>query len=253
MGIVNWITTLVDTWRIGDDMGVIRFQFKYFHKPMFSFKGTYVVAQVCTSFFPINNNNPQTNNLNFQVKAEREVSYENGPDGSIAEDCYFALNAYQMGYTFNWVEGVLYECSPFTILDFIQQRKRWFQGILLTVNSPEIRLKYKFLVGTVVYGWAVLPLTTLAVTLGRWYPLPSLGENIDAFTGAIDGIYAYLYIFGAFKTFSSLGTITFVYSLVGSLFIAKVNLLFECIVAIWGLLGAKHQFFIVEKTHSKIK
>lgn len=46
LGIVNWITTLADSYRIGDDMGVLRFQFKYFHKPIFSFKGCYVVAQV---------------------------------------------------------------------------------------------------------------------------------------------------------------------------------------------------------------
>lgn len=44
--VVNWITTLADTFRVADDMGKLRFQFKMFHKPLFSWKGSYVVTQV---------------------------------------------------------------------------------------------------------------------------------------------------------------------------------------------------------------
>lgn len=44
--VVNWITTLADTFRVSDDMGKLRMQFKMFHKPLFSFKGSYVVTQV---------------------------------------------------------------------------------------------------------------------------------------------------------------------------------------------------------------
>lgn len=45
-GIVNWITTLADSVRVSDDMGKLRLQFKTFHKPLFSFKGSYVVVRV---------------------------------------------------------------------------------------------------------------------------------------------------------------------------------------------------------------
>lgn len=45
-GVVNWITTLADSVRVADDMGKLRLQFKAFHKPLFSFKGSYVVARV---------------------------------------------------------------------------------------------------------------------------------------------------------------------------------------------------------------
>lgn len=44
--VVNWITTLADSFRVSDDMGKVRFQFKTFHKPLFSWKGSYVVTQV---------------------------------------------------------------------------------------------------------------------------------------------------------------------------------------------------------------
>lgn len=44
--VVNWLTTLADSFRVSDDMGKLRFQFKFFHKPLFSWKGSYVVSQV---------------------------------------------------------------------------------------------------------------------------------------------------------------------------------------------------------------
>lgn len=48
--VVNWLTTLADSFRVSDDMGKLRFQFKMFHKPLFSWKGSYVVTQVSYFF-----------------------------------------------------------------------------------------------------------------------------------------------------------------------------------------------------------
>lgn len=48
--VVNWLTTLADSIRVSDDMGKLRFQFKMFHKPLFSWKGSFVVSQVSTIF-----------------------------------------------------------------------------------------------------------------------------------------------------------------------------------------------------------
>ncbi|KAK5980469.1 hypothetical protein GCK32_012727 [Trichostrongylus colubriformis] len=44
--IVNWLTTLSDSFRVADDMGKLRLQFKLFHKPLFGWKGSFVVTQV---------------------------------------------------------------------------------------------------------------------------------------------------------------------------------------------------------------
>lgn len=44
--VVNWLTTLADSFRVADDMGKLRLQFNLFHKPLFSWKGSYVVTQV---------------------------------------------------------------------------------------------------------------------------------------------------------------------------------------------------------------
>jgi beta-1,4-mannosyltransferase len=48
--VVNWLTTLADSFRVSDDMGKLRLQFKFFHKPFFSWKGSYVVTQVSVNF-----------------------------------------------------------------------------------------------------------------------------------------------------------------------------------------------------------
>ncbi len=77
--------------------------------------------------------------------AEKDISLYHGIRGSIAEDCYFALTAFAKGYSFDFVEGEMYEKSPFMARDFIRQRKRWVQGIYLVVHPPEIPRKYKFL------------------------------------------------------------------------------------------------------------
>lgn len=44
--VVNWITTLADSFRVTDDMGKLKLQFLMFHKPLFSWKGSFVVTQV---------------------------------------------------------------------------------------------------------------------------------------------------------------------------------------------------------------
>lgn len=44
--VVNWVTTLADSFRVADDMGKLRIQFSMFHKPLLSWKGSYVVTQV---------------------------------------------------------------------------------------------------------------------------------------------------------------------------------------------------------------
>lgn len=41
----------------------------------------------------------------LKVAAERNVSYDHGMEGSIAEDCFFSMIAMKHGYTFDFIEG----------------------------------------------------------------------------------------------------------------------------------------------------
>ncbi|CAD6197435.1 unnamed protein product [Caenorhabditis auriculariae] len=223
--IVNWLTTLSDSFRVADDMGKLRLQFKMFHKPLFGWKGSFVVTQ---------------------VEAERKVSYDHGMEGSIAEDCFFSMVAMKHGYTFDFIEGEMHEKSPFTMWDFLQQRKRWLQGILLTVHSPQIALAHKALLGLSLYAWATMPITSLQVFLCPLFPLPRClpFDFALSFVGAVN---LYMYIFGVIKSFSHKyrnNSWRLILYLTGALMTIPFNILIENLAVIVGMFGRKDQFYI---------
>ncbi|KAK9497293.1 hypothetical protein O3M35_004638 [Rhynocoris fuscipes] len=225
--VVNWITTLADSFRVADDMGKLRLQFSLFHRPLLSWKGSYVVTQ---------------------VKAEREVTFDNGPDGSIAEDCFFAMKAYSMGYTFNFIEGEMWEKSPFTLWDFVQQRKRWLQGILLVVHSKQIPLGKKVWLGISCYSWVTMPLSTSNIILAGLCPIPC-PPLVDFTCAFIASVSIYMYVFGVIKSISlyRFGIIKFILCIVGAVATIPFNIVIENLAVIWGLFGNKHKFYIVNK------
>lgn len=225
--IVNWITTLADSFRVADDMGKLRFQFYVFHKPLFSWKGSYVVSK---------------------FEAEADVTYDHGPDGSVAEDCYFSMIAYKKGYTFNFIEGEMWEKSPFNLVDLIRQRKRWIQGIWLVVHSNKIPVYNKFFLAMSLYAWSTLPISTLSFVITTVYPI-STSIWIGSLGSFCFAVSIYMYIFGVLKTFDLKDTniaMLFIY-LLGAVITLSLNIIIENVAVIWGLIGPKHQFYIVKK------
>lgn len=225
--IVNWFTTLADFFRVAEDMGKLRFQFKTFHRPIFGWKGSFVVSK---------------------YEAEREVSFDHGPDGSISEDCYFAMIAFMKGYSFDFIQGEMWEKSPFSIHDLIRQRKRWLQGLWLVVHSSKIHLKYKFFLSMSLYAWVTLPLVGLSYIVAIIFPVPSpiWLSSISTFCFAVS---IYMYIFGVLKSFdikNSGKSMVLVY-LIAAVVTIPLNIIIEDIATVWGLIGSKHNFYIVEK------
>jgi len=180
--------------------------------------------------------------------AERHISFDNGLDGSIAEDCFFAMRAAKEGYTFNFVEGEMWEKSPFSLWDFIQQRKRWLQGILLVVHSAAIPSKTKMWLALSCYSWVTLPLSTSNLVLARYYPIPcpAIMDFVCAF---IAGVNIYMYIFGVVKSFSlyRFGVLKFTLCIIGALCTIPFNVIIENVAVIWGLFGNKYKFYVVHK------
>jgi cellulose synthase/poly-beta-1,6-N-acetylglucosamine synthase-like glycosyltransferase len=43
--------------------------------------------------------------------------------------------------------GEMWEKSPFTLADFVKQRKRWLQGILLVVHDSRLPLRSRIALG----------------------------------------------------------------------------------------------------------
>ncbi|CAL8081479.1 unnamed protein product [Orchesella dallaii] len=225
--IVNWWTTLADSFRIADVMGKLRAQLYIFRSPYFLWKGSYIVAQ---------------------CGAEQRVSFDNGPDGSIAEDCYFGIKAYSQGYSFNFIEGEMWEKSPFTIWDFMQQRKRWIQGIYLVVHSKALSWHKKIFLAISLYSWMALPLNTCNVLLTSIAPIPCY-PIVNFTCGLIGGTNLYMLMFGVIKSFAfhRLGAKKMIMCVAGAIFTVPFNILVENIAIIWGLFGKKHQFYVVNK------
>ncbi len=166
----------------------------------------------------------------------------------MAEDCYFAMKAYMKGYSFTFVEGEMWEKSPFTIWDFIQQRKRWVQGTALVVHSAEIAWRCKIWLALSLYAWITMPLSLTNIILGFFFPLPiPLWLNFTcAFVGAVN---IYMYIFGVIKSLSvyRIGLYRYTSCIVGIFFIVAFSIVMENIAILLGVFGEKKKFYIVKK------
>lgn len=178
--IVNWITTLADLIRVGMDYGMIRFCLKFLHRPVFSWKGSFIVVNVAV---------------------EKEITFDFGEEGCLAEDCFFALTAWKEGHSFGFVEGEMWEKSTFTVLDYIYQRKRWVQGIHNVFLSSRIPLRYKCGIGIMLLSWFSMPLTVLNIVLVPLFPLP-MWRSVNIMCGFMGAVMLFLFIFGAIKSFS---------------------------------------------------
>jgi egghead protein (zeste-white 4 protein) len=226
--VINWVTTLADSFRVGADMGLLRFCLKKFHKALFIFKGSFVVCQ---------------------AGVERRVTFDNGVEGSIAEDTYFAMAAMSKGYTFDWIDGEMWEKSPFSFWDFLQQRKRWIQGIFLVVHDRKLPWRSRFCLALALYSWLTLPLSTSNVYLTAIFPIP-VGQTLDFLTCLVGIVNLYLYFIGAIKSYSikRLGFVKFVFCVIGALCTIPFVVVIENIAVIWGLFGDKKKFYVVSKS-----
>ncbi|OWF41915.1 beta-1,4-mannosyltransferase egh-like [Mizuhopecten yessoensis] len=234
--IVNWITTIADLVRVGVDYGIIRYTLKYLHKPLFSWKGSYVVANVA---------------------AEKKITFDFGSEGSIAEDCFFALSAWREGYKFGFIEGEMWEKSTFSLMDFIRQRKRWVQGIIMVLLSRQIPARNKFGISVMVLSWLVMPITVPNLVLVPLYPLP-MPNIINFLCGFMGGVMLFLFVFGAVKSFNyrRTGLLKFLFLCICPILLMPVCIVMETCGVTWALISRKQGgFHIVKKetTPSRIE
>lgn len=225
--IVNCFLTLCDTLRVAEDMGKIQFQLRVLHMPILGWKGSYVVSQ---------------------LGAEKKVTFDNGPDSSVAEDTYFGILAASQGFSFNFIQGEMWEKSPFTLIDFLQQRKRWLQGLLLVTHSSKIPLRYRMLLGISVYSWVTIPLTTANLILQPLFPI-GMPQFVELAVSFIGGVWMYMYIYGTCRSFSihRFGLIKFLGFLLTGVVVTPFKVAIEIIAVVWGLLTPKHKFYVVRK------
>ena len=142
----------------------------------------------------------------------------------------------------------MWEKSPFSLWDFVQQRKRWLQWILLVVHSKGIPFRSKILLGISCYSWVTLPLSTSNVVLAALCPIPCPAV-LDFLCAFIAAVNIYMYVFGVIKSFSlyRFGVLRFFLCIFGALCTIPFNIIIENVAVIWGLFGHKYKFYVVNK------
>lgn len=228
--IENLLTTLADTIRVGDDYGRFRFQYGM-NKAYFGMHGSYVVTSHAT---------------------EAMVGFDHGLEGSITEDTYFALLCSARGVKFKWMHSYMLEQSPFSIMDFIRQRRRWYNGLWLCAVTPNIPESERFWLRLFLWFWTFSWVNNLSFYAHFVYP-----TNTPLWMGLIGGIsFAFnigVYLVGFLVSFSPsrIGWSQFLsYFFLTAMGIPVFSSI-EAAGALYGMLFPSNDFYVVQKEKKK--
>ncbi|KAJ3208505.1 hypothetical protein HDU67_006697 [Dinochytrium kinnereticum] len=215
----NWIFTVGDAIRVGDDLSRFHLQFSYFHRPVFGAHGSFLL----------------TNGL-----VENAVSWDLG---SLTEDYQFAMKAWDRGFRCGGVPGLVREQSPMDFIGFLKQRRRWYVGIR---RLPE------FLPKLWAFFWSLgilsLYCTIASIVLGfifkeptpRWF---GLAKDFSFVT------FVYLYMYGIFVQDIDKGVNPFLVLLrIPATFVLQfIAVVMEGLAVMYGILFPPADFDVIKK------
>lgn len=227
----NWITTLADCGRVADDCGRYRLQYEY-GDALIGMHGSFVV--VC-------------NNV------EQEVTFDHGVAGSIAEDAFFAMVARVKGVQFAWIDAMMEERSPLTILDFMKQRARWLVGGLLVAQSGQLPLRIRWVLGVLVSIWFLSPLAyAMGIAAIFWSGGSKWDPSFLVLLSSLTILSIWNYVLGFCVTFSvsQLGPIRFFvllyFQILLTPFLGLMEMASVCYGA-WNFKGVSKGFHVIQK------
>lgn len=230
----NTLTAAVDAARTGGDLGLFRVQYKALHKPLVGMHGSFVLTPAAI---------------------EREITWDVGGHGSITEDTYFALLAMQRGVRFDWIEGFVREQSPYTLMDIIRQRRRWYCGLSQVARDPSLDFLTTLTLRVHVWFWTfsafTLPLPLLYLQQKFVFGNGSLPYWPYLFAAVCTGLYASAYLVGAYRNvihcqMPIFKKVWLVFSAVLAWFFF-IPALVECAGTIYGALFPVTSFYVVAK------
>jgi egghead protein (zeste-white 4 protein) len=170
----NWLITAMDSIRSGDDLGRFRFQYNLFQKPLFGMHGSYIL---------------------MPGKLEQKYGFDLGGKGSITEDAYFAIKCSSDGYAFKWVDGYIQEQSPYSLGAIIQQRRRWYCGLMYLAFDGSVKFSSRIMMMINMLLWTVAwlgPIVTLInLIFGGYFP-----TVLIIIAALLQGFYTSVYMIG---------------------------------------------------------
>ncbi|KAL7672728.1 hypothetical protein ACOME3_007609 [Neoechinorhynchus agilis] len=230
--IINIFTTVAESFRVAADYGIFRFCLLLLQSPAFGFKGSFILAE---------------------YSAEKSLGFDYGPNGSLSEDIFFAINAKSKGYSFGWICGELNEKGTFSTADFLRQRKRWFSGIKNTVLCSTLPFLSRFSFLFAFVSTCTMPISLLAniiCIVMRKRPVIIVLEALFAFlcAGVIGKLeqYGFLRSIDLSKLTWKRRFIAIALNFVGPIYLCVL----ESVSLIWSLVPTKNRpttFYIVQK------
>jgi len=167
---LNFFTSMFDSVRPMQDLTLLRVQYRY-GRPLFGVHGSHML---------------------LRADMEAAIGWDFGV--VMAEDLVFGLvSARKVGRVWGWLRGKLYEQSPFSLRDFLKQRRRWVWGLIDALRHRDIALRDKILVGLNYLLW-LGGLPSAVVTIVNAIlptPLPTLA--MIPFLGFLMATWLYLY------------------------------------------------------------
>ena len=146
---------LADSIRSGDDVGRFYLQHRL-GVTLFGLHGSFILVR---------------NDI------EKEIGFDVGPEGSVTEDAFWALEQMALGRRCRWVDGVVVEQAPQRLADFLKQRRRWFVGLCQVVRHAPVPLRWRLPLAFSIGAWSL-------AWLGVVYTYVNLATGID--TPALD-------------------------------------------------------------------
>ncbi|HIP90465.1 MAG TPA: hypothetical protein EYH22_02840 [Candidatus Nanopusillus sp.] len=170
----NILTSLEDSIRTGDDISRFRFQAEY---------GEVIVGA-------------HGSHSLYRADLEAKIGWDFGEVR--AEDALFGVLANKyFPKPYGWLKGKLYEQSPFSVIDFLKQRRRWFWGKLdILLNRKDIDLKYKALFAIGLISWLSALPSQIITYVNLLHPTPSPNLLAAGLFGFNLGTLIYIYWIG---------------------------------------------------------
>ncbi|KAJ5864995.1 uncharacterized protein N7529_006911 [Penicillium soppii] len=106
VGMSGFLTT-AEVFRVAEDFGRFQLPLRLFKRPL--------LGWMHGSFILING------------AVENTVTWDTD---CLAEDFWFAFQAARRGFKFGWIHAIAREQPPISVHDLIQQRRRWYTGIM---------------------------------------------------------------------------------------------------------------------------
>ena len=127
--------TLADCIRTGSDLGRLFLSMRL-GVPFFGLHGSFIVVR---------------------NDVEREIGFDVGPHGSITEDAFWGYQQMERGRRCRWVDGYIEEQCTHSAGDFLNQRRRWFSGLMKVTLYAPVKLRWRVMLGISVLAWALAP------------------------------------------------------------------------------------------------